>query len=697
MKISRLRVTVVFCVGLLALLSQDLLFAQAPPPITTAAEEEEAFLEEKPYEEFKRKPKVDIKREDEKEKVPLLESKKKFFIKKIEIVGNTIFPTKTIEKIVQEYENREITLNDLMELANKITSLYASEGYVTSQAYVPPQKVKNETVTIEVLEGRYGDVNIRGARYTRKSIIEDRLKNRPEAILDYNKLRKDLAYLNENPDRIVAATIVRGKKPETTDIEVDVKDRLPFHVKYELSNTGNEATGMWRNVYSFRNTSLLGHDDDLNIQVISSNTGRSRGVTGSYTIPANNFGTKIGAVLSYFTSKVDRRYLDDLNPIFKGWDISSTASVYSFFIQHPIFDFSWLSSRMDVGLDFKEARSETLGIEQSHDRLRILKTGMTVEENDQWGRSVIRSELSMAPSGFLGSLAETYVFSEYPPSANFLKYNYIFSRVNRLPLSAMLLFNVQGQVSNRPLFGSEQKQIGGVYTVRGYHEGEALGDYGTNASVEVRFPLYPIPERFNVFGVNPRRTVQGVGFLDWGFVRPKSPIETTGNQKTLAGAGVGLRINLLDFLSGRVDMAWPVGDPSSAGRDPILHVLCTVKEPTLREYERMREDMMRNRIRKKLHSLAKDVPADIIDSYEKALSLEKEGRYKEAKELFASVVSKKNVIISEAEAKINTMVKNEEKAEAYLREAEMLYRSEDYTKAKEIYKKILSLKTGEVI
>jgi len=694
---SRSYVTVVGA-GLVILLSQGTLFAQGPPPLATAAQEEEAFLKEKPYEEFKRKPKVDIKREDEVEATPLLESKKKFFIREIKIVGNTKFSTKTIKKSVQEYENKELTLNDLMELSNKITALYASKGYVTSQAYVPPQKVIDETVIIEVLEGEYGKINVKGARYTKKSIVEKRLKKRPGTILDYNELRRDLSSLNANPDRIVEATILRGEQPRETDIEVMVRDRLPFHVGYELNNTGNEATGIWRNVYTFRNTGLLGRDDDFNIKLIHSNTGRVRGITGGYTIPANESGTKIGAIFSHFRSKVDRNYLEDINPIFKGWDIASTSTVYSFFIQHPIFNFNWLNSQMDVGIDFKEARSETLGIEQSHDRLRILKTGMTTEQSDQWGRTVVRNELHMAPSGFLGSLAEIYdTTDEYPPSANFLKYNFIFSRINKLPLSAMLLLNVEGQVSNRPLFGSEQKQIGGVYTVRGYPEGEALGDYGTNASAEIRFPLYPIPKELNLFGVNPRRAVQGVGFMDWGFVRPKGSPETNGNEKTLVGAGLGLRVNLLNFISGRVDMAWPVGDPSSAGRDPILHILCTIKEPTLREYERMRDDMKQNRIRRKLHNLAKNVPADVIDSYEKALSLEKEGRYEEAKELFSSVVSRKNVIVSEAKAKINTMVENEEKAEAYLKEADMLFRNENYIEAKEVYEKILSIKKGEVI
>ncbi len=688
---------IVLCMGLSFLLIQSPLFAQAPPPIPTAAEEEEAFLKKKPYEELKRKPKVEIKREDEEVLAPPLESKKKFFIKKITIVGNTILSPKSIKKIVREYENKVLTLDDLMGLAQKITALYASKGYVTSQAYVPPQKVKDETVIIKVMEGEYGKFDIEGARHTRKSIVEKRLKKKPGAILDYNELRKDLLYLNENPDRTVKATMLRGEEPRTTDLEITVKDRSPVHVGYTINNVGNKSTGLWQNTYSLRDTGLFRYDDDLNIRVVHSNTGNLRGIAGDYTVPVNEFGTKLGAALSYFVVNINRNYLSNIDPAYAGWDIESTATTCSFYMRHPVFDFNWLSGQVDAGLDLKEARTEIQKVEESHDRLRIMKAGLTVEESDRWGRSVLRNELNMAPSNFLGSFAEDNDAPDHPDSANFLKYNFVFSRMNRLPFSAALLLNLEGQATNNPLFGSEQKRIGGAYTVRGYPEGEALGDYGINGSAEVRFPFYFIPKDFNIYGINPRRTVQGVGFVDWGFVRPVSSSESGRSDENLAGTGFGLRVDFLKCISGRLDVAWPVGEPSTFGRKPMVHVLFSIKEPTLEESEEIHEEMMQNRIRSKLNTMAKDVPADVIDSYEKALGLEKEGRYKEARSLFISVISRKNVIIDEAKAKIDNAIEKEEKAEAYLEEAGILYKNGAYMRAKKVYEKILLLKQGEII
>src|SRR3989339_539676 len=136
----------------------------AQPPLPTAAEEGSAILKQKPFEGFKSQPKIEIEDEEKKVTVPEAESTKKFLIEHINVEGNTVFPEKRIKEITQTYENRELSLNDLIEAADKITALYTSEGYITSQAYVPPQTIADNTVTIKVLEGKYGNINIEGVQ-----------------------------------------------------------------------------------------------------------------------------------------------------------------------------------------------------------------------------------------------------------------------------------------------------------------------------------------------------------------------------------------------------------------------------------------------------------------------------------------------------------------------------------------------------
>ena len=693
--------TVVLFVALFILIDSSPLFAQVRRVIrgSTAAVKSKEILKEKPYEAFKPKPKVEIEREAEKVAPPLAESEKKFFIKKIDVIGNTVLSPKLIDKIVQEYENKELYLQDLMELANKITALYASHGYVTTQAYIPPQRIEEGVATIEVVEGQYGEFDIEGCKYTRRNIVAKRLKKKPNEVFNYKDLRKDLLYLNENPDRSVKAAMVRGQRPRTTDFKITVKDRPPIHLGYEVSNTGDKSSGLWRHTYKLTDTGLFLYDDSFNFRYIHSEHSNIYGIAVNYLLPVNEFGTKLGSSLSHFHSKSGHD--------FEHLDIKSKSTTYSFFLEHPLFDFTYLSGKIDAGLDVKEARTELLAIRQSRDRLRILKAGLTLDESDKWGRSILRNELNFAPANFLGSTdnithindpsrQHSLAPSRLQADGTFVKYNYNFSRINRLPFSSILLFNLQGQATNNLLYSSELYSIGGAYSVRGYASGEALGDYGANASAEVRVPLHFIPQDFYMYGINPRRAIQGACFIDWGFVHSKSPVTTNArperHNEKLIGAGFGVRANLMNCISVKTDLAWPVGNNhSDYGSESRLHMLFTVEEPTLDQYEAIVEEMMQYRIRSRLNSIAKKVPPDVLETYNKARRLEKEGHYEEAKELYVAVMNRKNEIMANAKTKIRETIEKEEKADSYFKEAEKLYKREDYLGAKELYEKALSL------
>ena len=707
-------------IAIIILLLQSPLFAQrsGQRPVSPAAVQQKATLKKKPYQDFKREPKVEIEEEEE-EPAPLPgEADRTFFVKKINIMGNTIVSIEEIEAITQEHENTELSLNDLMKIANKITALYASKAHITTQAYVPPQRIVDQTVTIEIVEGEYGEFEfLENPKHTRKSIIEKRFKKRPTRIFNYNDLRNDILYLNQNPDRVVKTTMMRGKLPRTTDFKLTVKDQPPVHAGYEINNTGNKSTGLWRHNYNLKDTGLFLYDDNFYLSYIHSENNNLRGIAANYVIPVNEFGTKLGGSYSYF--------LVNIGHDFEDFQIKSKSTNYSFFMQHPIFDFNWLNGKLDAAINIQESRTEARpGLRlrvrrESRDRLRVLKTGLTLEESDRLGRSIVRNELSWAPENFLGSsdnidhsapddirvdplaaLRNRLNPSRPHADGTFVKYKYNVSRVNKLPFSSILLLNLQGQFTNNLLYGSEQHRIGGMYTVRGYAEGEALGDYGANASAEVRFPFHFIPEEFNIHGINPRRTLQGVGFVDWGFVHTKSSMNALGNgpqrlNDKLIGTGVGLRVNFLNCISGRLDLAWPIGNESSYGREPRLHMLFSVDEPTLQQYEDMLNEMMYNRIQRKLNLIAKNVPLDVVESYENALALEEEGRYEEAKELYVAVINRKNEIMTEAQTKIETAIKKEIDAQEYLKEANQLYKDGDYPEAREIYNKIITLKEEE--
>uniref|UniRef100_A0A182SHS0 POTRA_2 domain-containing protein n=1 Tax=Anopheles maculatus TaxID=74869 RepID=A0A182SHS0_9DIPT len=72
--------------------------------------------------------------------------------------GNTLFSNAVLLAQLQEYTGRELTLPQLYEAAQRITSYYQQRGYVLNRAYLPEQEIENGVVKIAILEARYGEI-----------------------------------------------------------------------------------------------------------------------------------------------------------------------------------------------------------------------------------------------------------------------------------------------------------------------------------------------------------------------------------------------------------------------------------------------------------------------------------------------------------------------------------------------------------
>jgi hemolysin activation/secretion protein len=151
-------------------------FAQVPPSSQTigAVEQRDKALEEQKAIEQqieKKKKKPEIKEEPAKE-TPSPADTKKVQIKKIIVEGATLLSEKEIRGIVSEYEGKDLNLSEMQKVADKITEGYRKEGYSTSRAYLPPQTIKDGVLTIKIIEGKVGKIEIKGNRYFRTSLLE---------------------------------------------------------------------------------------------------------------------------------------------------------------------------------------------------------------------------------------------------------------------------------------------------------------------------------------------------------------------------------------------------------------------------------------------------------------------------------------------------------------------------------------------
>ena len=218
---------------------------------------------------------------------------------------------------------------------------------------------------------------------------------------------------------------------------------------------------------------------------------------------------------------------------------------------------------MDKRHDYKSIRNKLLGEEFSHDELRVLKGGFDLDIEDPLGRNILAAEIDSGIPDFWGASEDKDPSaSRVGAGGRFDKGNFTFYRLQPMPFSMSLLWKNLAQYSNNNLAASEQFQIGGALSVRGYPPAEHSGDSGIYSAWELSLPIYPLSKTWLVPFTKEERLyddLRFVMFYDIALAHLNNPLIGEEDNETLRGYGVGLRLNIKDYLTFRVEVGYPDG------------------------------------------------------------------------------------------------------------------------------------------
>ena len=83
-----------------------------------------------------------------------------FQLQAVVFEGNQAIASAELQALLQPMIGREVTLADLHTMASTVSAYYASRGFLLVQAVLPPQKVVDGSVRIQVVEGFVDRVRI---------------------------------------------------------------------------------------------------------------------------------------------------------------------------------------------------------------------------------------------------------------------------------------------------------------------------------------------------------------------------------------------------------------------------------------------------------------------------------------------------------------------------------------------------------
>ncbi len=477
------------------------------------------------------------------------EGEAKFYVENIEIMGSTIFDEEDLAELLDQYRNRQLSFNELLALRSAITDRYVQAGYLTSGALIPPQTVVDNTVVIQVVEGRLEDIVVRGTRRLDKDYIRSRVGLGAQPPLNVDTLLAGLQRLQLNPlIETVSADLQAGVQPGTSLLVIDVVEADSFAVNTSLANNRSPNIGGTQVSLGVDEGNLFGIGDRVTLDY--KHTDGSDGVDFSYTVPVSPNNDTLRLAAGYADSRV-------INSAFSVLDISSDSAYYELGYRHPLIETPTQDAALGLTLSHQTSQTR-LGL----DDIGPFPLSPGADENgrtrtsavrffQEWTQRSQRHVLALRSQFNVGVDLLGATINDDAPDSRFFSWRGQGQWIKLLGKpDRLFLLRGDVQLTTDDLLPQEEFSLGGGQSVRGYRQDALRRDNGALLSAELRWPIARVPELDGVLQVTP--------FIDVGTVWNDDG--SSPGPDTLVGTGFGLFWQQSDNFSARLDWGIPLVD-----------------------------------------------------------------------------------------------------------------------------------------
>lgn len=482
-----------------------------------------------------------------------------FVLNAVNITGTTIFNTQNLSPIWQPYLGKKVNFRDLNDIVKLISRVYEDLGYLTTKVYLPPQDIKNGQVEIRVLEGKMGSLKVKGNKWFSTASIEKYFHTYRGEVIDMGEVEKDVMRLNQNPDLNVKSVLSPGADPEAVDVALDAQENFPYHVSVGTDNQGSRLTGRFRRLVALNTSNLTGNEDSLAFN--GAYTDLSQGDYLSYQTPVGTYGTKVGLDTGYFQGKLGQEY--------KPLDIVNYTEFYDPNASFELYESQDAQMNLRTGMKLEHINKKE-GVDLVTDEnLRLPYLALDIIKTDSMGQTTFSPELTFSAPGFLGASREDNALASRPGADGFFtKYDQYVSRTQNMPWGSYIQIRSEFQAASHTLPSSEELQLGGESSVRGYPEGDYLADIGGDLETEWYFPSYFIPASWQSEGTSLRNDIEPFIFYDMGGGQLTKVNTGEVREQFLQGTGAGIRIRIKNNMYLKLEWAVATGDKPIRGTGP---------------------------------------------------------------------------------------------------------------------------------
>jgi hemolysin activation/secretion protein len=474
------------------------------------------------------------------------------------IEGNHLIATPRIQRLLAGYVDRDLSPADLRQATDSIARLYSHEGWL-ARVLVPPQRVDAGIVLVQVVEGRFGEVEFPDdtdlkALHVSPQRIVDRVQSRltPGAPLPVDGLTRGVLLAGDLPGISVAADETSGADNGLTNVVLTVENQPLVSGQFSVDNYGQASIGSERATGWLDFNSVFGFGEEFGIVGIL--TPQLQFGRLSARLPLNDDGLTLGldaAGLNYqvrapaWTPRAPRGSSDSFSPD----------------IEYPLL--RTMNHNLSVGLTLVRKNFYNDNIAARISDYHVYDALLYADANiyDQLGGGAVSTAQVSVGRGWVsmaGSPGEAEDRFGADTQGQFGMLRYRLDRTQKLWGSFSGYAAFSGQLSYQNLDPSEQFYLGGPAAVRAYPVASNGGSTGQLLTTELRWAVLKTP-----------RCSCGLKLLyDIGHVRlnadPDFPLAPQPNSYFLQGLGIGAYGTGPAGLNASVTAVHKVGGDASA-------------------------------------------------------------------------------------------------------------------------------------
>jgi hemolysin activation/secretion protein len=488
---------------------------------------------------------------------------KRFLVKKIDVRGYKIFSAEKIKSITGPLEGKNLTLQELADVADKITALYLKDDYITSRAVLVDQTVETGEIVIRVFEGGVDEIRVEGTQRINPEYICSRIRLAGLNPLRKQKLEDQLILLRSDP---IFKNLEASLRPADSSkfgqstIVVRVREANSFKSAFGVDNYSPPSVGSERFGVGLVYRSLVTSGDQISASYNRSTTGGLNLYDFNYRVPLNAMDGTLQLRAAITDSKIT-------DPEYKKLNIRGDSDLYEINYRQPLMRTPRQEFALSLGFAYQDGQTFSFNNLPTPFGFGPDKNGVSRTSVFRFGQDYISREKNGAWSArslfnFGTGLFDATNNNEPTPDGQFFSWYGQIQRTQKLNEDQQLIVGLDLQLTPNSLLPSQQFVIGGVQTVRGYRQNARSGDNGVRFSIENQITVLR-----NEAGL---ATLQLSPFIDLGAVwnQPDNPNNRfLPTQRFLSSGGLGLLWQPIPNLNVRLDYGIPFVNLSDRGNN----------------------------------------------------------------------------------------------------------------------------------